>query len=129
MTIRGIAGTVADATLPRTPVTVGGKTYDLCFDLGALSEAETAINAEYAKAKREDRVNLLVSLTNLNLANTRILFAAGLRAFHPEIEYEEALALLTYPDLPVVFGAIERAWSAATVEARPLEPAVAAAGE
>jgi hypothetical protein len=128
MTHRGIVGTIADATLPRTPVTVGGKEYNLCFDLGALSEAETAINAEYIRMKRSERVNLLVALTDMNLSNTRILFAAAMRAFHPEIGFEEALALPTVSDLYMVVKAIEAAWMAGTVE-HPSEPAVAAAGE
>jgi hypothetical protein len=126
---RGIAGTIGDASLTRTPVTVKGKEYDLCFDLGALSEAESAINAEYAKAKLPDRVNLLVALTDFNLRNTRILFAAALRTFHPEISFQEALELPAIPDLYRVISAIEEAWTASTADAEhPPEP-VAVAGE
>jgi hypothetical protein len=122
MSKRDIAGTVADASLPRTPITVRGKDYDLCFDLGALSEAETAINAENARAKLPDRVNLLVALTDLNLKNTRILFAAALRTFHPEMGFKEALELPAIPDLFRVISAIEAAWTAATADPeRPVE--------
>ena len=126
MATRQIAGTLADATLPRTPITVRGREYNLCFDLGALAEAETAINAEFARAKLPERVNLLVSLSELNLKNVRILFAAGVRAFHSELDFEEAQELLALGDIFRVVAAIESSWSAAVPEpekaARPLEP-------
>lgn len=127
MAKREIAGTIADATLPRTPITIGGHEYNLCFDLGALAEAETAINAEYARAKSDERVNLLVALSNLNLANTRIMFAASVRAFHPEIRFADALQLPALSELFGVVKAIEMAWLASTTNgdqrtARPPEP-------
>lgn len=132
MSKRETAGTIHDATLPRTPVRVNGKEYTLCFNLGALSEAETAINAEYAREKLPDRVNLLIALTDLNLRNTRILFAAALRTFHPEMSFREAQELPTLPDLFRVISAIETAWTASTSDSetseRPTEP-VAIAGD
>ncbi|HKD60546.1 MAG TPA: hypothetical protein VKB47_08800 [Terracidiphilus sp.] len=114
---RAIAGTRADATLPKTPVTVGGKTYDLCFDLGALSEAETAINAELAAAGRRDFVNLLYALPAGNLSSTRLIFAAAVRTFHPELTFDEATRLLELPDLFEVAVAVKAAWAAAVPEA------------
>ena len=98
MTKRQIAGSLADATLPRTPVMISGKEYFLCFDLGALAEAETAINVEFARAKLPERVNLLVSLSELNLKNVRVLFAAAVRTFQPELGFEEAQELLALGD-------------------------------
>lgn len=118
---RQIAGTIADATLPRTPVTVQGREYNLCFDLGALAEAESIINAEFAKAKMPERVNLLLALTDLNLKNTRIVFAAAIRTFHPDLSFEEALELPGLADLFRVISAIEAAWSASTAETAPTQ--------
>jgi hypothetical protein len=116
MTKRQIAGSLADATLPRTPITVRGKEYNLCFDLGALAEAEMAINADFARAKMPERVNLLVSLSELNLRNVRIMFAAAVRTFHPELGFEEAQKLLAVGDVFRVAAAITDAWSEAVPE-------------
>jgi hypothetical protein len=114
--VRKIAGTVADPTLPKTPVVIGGKTYNLCFDLGALAEAETAINAEILRAGRTDIVNLLFALPGQNLANTRIMFAAAVRKFQPEIDFESALELLTFESIYAVATALTAAWKAANPE-------------
>ncbi|HEV2463546.1 MAG TPA: hypothetical protein VGT04_07065 [Acidobacteriaceae bacterium] len=107
MKSREIANTKKDATLPRTPVMIGGKSYDLCFDLGALSEAETELR------RQGHDVNLLAALPTQNLANTRVIFAAAVRAFHPELGFEEAQKMLTIGDLYNVADAIFAAWSAA----------------
>jgi hypothetical protein len=113
---RKIANTVADATLPKTPVTLDGKTYNLCLDFGALSEAETAINRELARAGSDQRVNLLAATVEENLANTGILFAAALRKYHPEISYKDALALINKENVFIVVFGIREAWNAAVSE-------------
>lgn len=115
---RKIAGTVADPTLPKTPVTVGGKRYDLCLDLGALAEAETAINMELFRAGSAERVNLLAALPYPNLMNTRVVFAAAVRTFHPEIGFEEAMKMLRIEDLFDVSAVIARMWESTTQEVR-----------
>ncbi|SRR5579883_642892 len=106
--VRKIAGTSADPTLPKTPVTVSGKTYNLCLDMGALAEAETAINQE---AGSLDAINLLSALPVLNLANLRIIFAAALRTFHPDISFEEGKKLIAYDDLVEVLVKVQEAWA------------------
>ena len=118
---RKIAGTVADATLPKTPVEIDGRTYQLCFTLGALSEAETSINAELARQGSEERVNLLLALPSGNLASTRIVFAAAVRTFHPELSFDEARDLLTFEDLYTVALKVRDAWNES--RARPKEVA------
>lgn len=122
--VRKIAGTVADATLPKTPITIGETTYNLCFDLGALSEAETSINAELARAKSDDRVNVLNALPVQNLSNTRVMFAAALRVFHPEVKFFDALKMVTAPVLFDVALAVRKAWGEAMPEpeADPVDP-------
>jgi hypothetical protein len=61
-------------------------------------------------------VNLLVSLSELNLRNVRVLFAAAVRTFHPELGFEEAQELLALADIFRVVGAIELSWSASVPE-------------
>jgi len=113
---RRIAGTLADATLPRTAIQIRGKEYYLCFDLGALAEAETAINAELGREGRGDTVNLLYALPAQNLASTRIIFAAAVRTFHPELSFEEARQLPTLEDLYTVAVKVREAWAQSRVE-------------
>lgn len=113
---RKIAGTSADATLPKTPIEIRGKEYFLCFDLGALAEAETVINFELARQGRSDLVNLLYALPAQNLASTRIIFAAAVRTFHPELSFEEARQLPALEDLYTVAVKVREAWNQSRVE-------------
>lgn len=119
---RTIANTPADASLPKTPVTIGGKTYNLCFDLGALSEAETAINAELARLDPPQRVNLLIALPDTTLGSTRVTFAAAVRKFHPELRFAEAMNLLTLANVHDVAILIREAWEKATAPPEPTDP-------
>jgi hypothetical protein len=124
---REITGTIDDATLPRTPIVLRGKEYNLCFTIAALSEAEITINAERERAKLPERVNLLAAMTELNLRNVVVLFAAALRTFHPEISFNDAMELPQFgTDIFRVLAAIEAAWIAATPPAEksadPPEP-------
>jgi hypothetical protein len=123
---RKIAGTAADPTLPKTPVVIGGKTYNLCLTLGALAEAEAAINAELLVAGRVDLVNLLFALPVQNLSNTRMVFAGAIRTFHPEISYEEALKLPALSEIYDVAILVKKAWDEASARPEasldPLQP-------
>lgn len=112
---RKIAGTIADATLPKTPIELGGVTYNLCFDLGALCEAETAINDELRASGQA--VNLLIALPVQNLANTRLAFAAAVRVFHPELTFEAACDVLRLADMLLVAIKVKEAWEASRPEA------------
>lgn len=117
---RKVAGTAIDPTLPKTPIEINGKTYDLCFDLGALAEAEQALNRE------GHHVNLLAALPVLNLTNVRVIFAAAIRKFHPEISYDEAVGMITFLNLYAIANIIAEAWKAALPEPEPV-PVEAAA--
>ncbi len=100
-----------DPTLPTSAITIEGREYWLCFDLGALAQAEEELNAPTPGRPNGHDVNLLFALPGwgrLTLKNTRVLFAASLRKFQPEIACEDALALLTQPYLlPAVTAIIE----------------------
>jgi hypothetical protein len=107
---RRVANTVVDATLPKIPVTIDGKTYDLCFDLGALAEAET----EFRRQGHD--VNLMDALPGFTLAQVRTLFPCALRKFHPDISFDDAQKMVTLPTLYVVAAAIGAAWQASLPE-------------
>jgi hypothetical protein len=107
MAKRKIAGTVADPTLPKTPIEIDGKTYDLCFTFGALARAKQALRA------RGIEMNLLQSLdfTTLDADNLPILFYAALLPFHEEIGYDDAIAMVTMPTYGGIYVAICTAYS------------------
>ena len=110
MSKRKIAGTPTDPTLPKTPVNIDGKEYTLCFDLGALAEAEAAILAE------GHQVNLLAALPVLNLSNVRLIFAAAIRKFHPDVTFSQAVAMVTLRNVYALAQVIADAWKAAIPE-------------
>ena len=56
---------LATADLSKTPIEIAGKTYDLCFDMDALSDAEEHFNRQGAN------VNLLRALSSLSLKSVR----------------------------------------------------------
>ena len=107
---RKIAGTPVDPTLPKTPIKIGAKTYDLCFDLGALAEAESHFRQQGIE------VNLLEALPGYTLSHVRTLFPCALRTFHPEISFADAQKMITMPVLYVVAAAIGDAWKASLPE-------------
>lgn len=113
---RTIAGTAADPTLPKTPITIKGKTYDLCFTFGALAEAETSINVELARKGSTESVNMLYQFPMPNLANTRACFAAALRTFHPEISFADAIEMVTPSTIVVISSTIMAAWNTAFMD-------------
>jgi hypothetical protein len=119
---RAIAGTPSDPTLPKTPVTLDGKTYNLCFDLGALAEAEISINAELIKRAAPMRVNLLLAMPVQDLANVRVMFAAAVRTFHPELSFDAAIQMLRMDNIFSVAVAVREAWIGSTPEANPADP-------
>lgn len=104
---RKIANTKTDPTLPKTPIAINDDEYNLCFDLGALAEAEAELNAE------GHNVNLLAALPTLNLTNVRVIFAAAIRKFHPSIDYDEAVGMVNLGNVYLIAAAISDAWQAA----------------
>lgn len=104
---------VSDPTIETTDIVINGKAYRMCFDLGALAQAEDALIAE------GHDVNLLHALPRLNLSSVRVIFAASIRKFHPEITYEDALALLTMPYVYKAGVAIHEAWEKSLAEPDP----------
>lgn len=119
---REIVGTVADPTLPKTPVEIDGKTYNLCFDLLALAEAEAAINRELIRETPPRRVNLLLAMPNQDLMSVTIMFAGAVRTFHPEFSFKEAQKLLRMDNIWPVAVAVREAWIRSAPEEKPADP-------
>jgi hypothetical protein len=114
---RKVADTITDPTLPKTPLELNGTTYNLCFDLGALAEAES----HYVAAGHED-ICLISQLPNCRLLqNLLLVFPCTLRKFHPEITWEQAQALVTLKTMLAIGGTVALAWEAASVPASDVE--------
>lgn len=101
---RKIAQTVVDPTLPNVPLTIDGKEYFLNFDLGALAEAKRHF------ARQGHKVNLLIALSELDVDNLMVLFPCSLHKNHPEITFEEAQKMISFPVLFAISGAVYAAW-------------------
>lgn len=112
-----------DPTLQTRDVTIGGKVYTLCLDLRSLARAERELRANGYD------VSLYLALPGQTLDNILTVFAAALRRFHPEIDYDAACNLLTLPDVYVVGEAIMRLWQSSmpkpektVAERNPIQP-------
>jgi hypothetical protein len=92
---------------PKTPVQLGGRRYDLCFNLGAVAGAQQDFD------RRGHDVNLLDGLPVMNLTNVRILFPHTLRKYHPGFDSDSVQRLVTWDVVYTVAGALRSAWQAA----------------
>src|ERR1700761_548199 len=114
---RKFSGTAADPTLPKTPVTLDGVEYNLCFDYRALAEAESAFKKEGYSP------NLLVSLYDFSLEGVLLAFPCAVRKFHPELGWAGAQALVTIGTANIIANAIADAWLASQPKPKD-EPAL-----
>lgn len=85
---RKVANTVADPTLGTAELEVRGKKFTLCFDMGALAEAEL----HFRRAGVE--INILNTLPVPGLSTVLIMFPCAVHKFHPELSFEAAQALI-----------------------------------
>ena len=92
---------VLDPTLPFTPVTINGKEYRICFNFSALAKAEARLN------RAGHDVTILTAMPNFRqMEALTALFAASLGAYHPELTFEDAEALLTFSNVYDVMIAV-----------------------
>jgi hypothetical protein len=107
-----------DPALPFTEITVAGTVYKMCFDYEALAQAETRL------VRMGHDVNLNTCLPRLNFANTRVLFAASLLAYQPEMDFAAAKAMVTRLNLFEVLNAMILSWNESMPEpdSDPLPP-------
>jgi hypothetical protein len=85
-------------------VTLGERTFKVCFDLNSLSALEEQVGRS---AFDEDFwPNLMQPFTAKSLL---LLFWAGLRTYHPEITLEEAGSMITVQNAATVMKAVQEA--------------------
>ncbi len=96
--------------LPSTAISIGGKTYRLCVDLGALAEAEERFNLQ------GQQVDLLTAIPLLTTRAARLLevFPCAIRTFHQELSFKAAQQLVTVRTYAGVVAGLASAWPATT---------------
>lgn len=115
MAKRKIANTLADPTQATTQIKIKGKEYTLCFDMGALAEAEMHFR------RAGDEVNLLAAFPEVSLSSILIIFPCAIHKFHPDLSYKEAQAVIgkSLPAIYAVAPFIMEAWKDAMPDVDP----------
>jgi hypothetical protein len=107
---RKVANTPVDPTSAGVPIVLAGKTYHLCFDLGALAEAEV-----YFQQQGHD-VNLLVAMPVLNMRTVLTIFPCALHKHHPDISFKDAQRMVNLETMYPIANKIAEAWIASSPE-------------
>ena len=76
----------------------------MVFQHAALAVAEDKLLA------KGYNVNLLVSYLRRTLSSVRVLFAASLVAYHPDLDFDEAQNLVDHDNIVEILQAIDNAW-------------------
>jgi hypothetical protein len=104
--------------LPFTPITIDGRTYKMVFQHASLAKAEDELRA------RGHDVNLLGVYLKRTYSNVRVLFAASLLAYQPEMDFEEAQNLVTDKTIVEILVAVNDAWNKNTPDPEKSNPPV-----
>ena len=96
----------SDPTLPFTTLRIGDVDYKLCFDFNAIAEAEQKLIA--AKLLKTTD-SLLFMPWVLNLTSVPLLFAAALLRYQPDINLDEATAMVGWGNVIQVTNAVVKA--------------------
>lgn len=94
-----------DPTEPTVSVTIKDVEYRLTFDFESLAQAEYELNAE------GHNVNLLACMPIPTLSTIRPLFAAAVRKYHPDLDYDAAIRLVTPINAQVIASSLLNAWN------------------
>lgn len=105
----------ANPVLPRTPITLSGQQYDLCFTFDALRTAESELRKLGVKA------NLLhaLDLSNLDASSLVYLLYAAMITFQPETTPEDAAKLVNMRNMGAIFEGVAAAYAASLADPDP----------
>jgi hypothetical protein len=102
-----VAGTPADPTIKFTPLTLGGETYQLCYDFDAIAKAEAITG-----------MALLAGVDWSNIPVTRIramLYASALKA-HPDVKLAQFTPHIRHKNILAIQIALGDAWTESVPE-------------
>ena len=119
---RKVSGTPADPTLPTYPIEIDGKTYTLCFDFGALAEAEAALQ------RQGHDICILRYMGSFSMELVRALFVCGVHRFHPELSFEEREKLVRLDNVWLIAKIVDIAYALA-MPPKEKQPGEDGAGE
>lgn len=102
--------------LPFTTIEIDGVIYKMCFQHRALARAEDAL------LKKGHDVNMLVPMLRRTYSTTRVLFAASLYTYHPDLDFEAAQDLCRPDNVLEIMQACDAEWKQAMPETKPSDP-------
>lgn len=109
---RKIANTTADPTIEFAALEIDGETYRLCYDFGAIAEAEKLTGCNLLQGIAYILVN------GATASQFRGLFYAALRKAHPKMTIAEADRLVRIDTMADIRTAIETAYTLSMPEAK-----------
>lgn len=102
-----VAGTTADPTIKFTPLKLGKKTYQLCYDFEAVAKAEALTGMELL---------IGVDWSHVSVMRARaMLYACALKA-HPDIKVDEFSPYLRHRYIQQIQSALFEAWTESVPE-------------
>jgi hypothetical protein len=102
-----VANTDIDPTIDFTQIILDGKTYKITFDFASLAKAEAALLPKHPE------ICLLRQLCydgQYRLEQIQELFACSLYKAHPDLDYDDAKALVNLRTIGPVTIAVLKAW-------------------
>lgn len=112
-----------DPTMPTGEIEIDGTRYRMCFDFAALAQAEGELQAKGIP------VNILASIKLNSISSVQTLFAASLRRYQPDLDWFDALKLVTWQTYAAIAPAVAYALSEAMAPPKPDAPKPAETGE
>jgi len=102
-----VAGTTADPTIKFIPLTLGKKTYLLCYDFNAVAQAEALTGMALLAG---------VDWTNITALRLRaMLYACALRA-QPDVQLNDFTPHIRHKNMSKIQASLFDAWTASTPE-------------
>lgn len=95
-----------DPTLPFTEIVILGETYKACFRFREFAKAEVDLR------RHGVAVNMLKMMPNLTFETIPIVLAAALSTFHPELSFEDVVALVDWDTIWEIGDQLILAWVA-----------------
>lgn len=96
-----------DPTLPFTEIVILGETYKACFRFREFAKADANLRRQGVAS------NMLQMMPYLTFETIPIVLAAALGTFHPDLSFEDVVALVDYDTIWDIGDELVLAWVAA----------------
>lgn len=96
-----------DPTLPYTEIEICGKTYKLCFVFRAIAKGDAMLRRQGIDSR------LLWRMPEISLESLPIVLAAALAHYHPELSFDDVVAMLDWDTVFDLRDQVLTAWASA----------------